>query len=86
MTTACPSRKMPSLPLGVIKMYHPMQQLNSVDSKGSPDSVPEQSAHDLPAELLSLGWRKIWSRKERRPYFYNKITSESMWDLPKVIA
>jgi len=44
---------------------------------GTPDPV-----HDLPAELLAAGWRRFWSRRERRPYFYNKLTSESRWEMP----
>ncbi|XP_002730979.1 mRNA (2'-O-methyladenosine-N(6)-)-methyltransferase [Saccoglossus kowalevskii] len=38
--------------------------------------------HDLPEELLQMGWRKFWSKRERRPYYYNKRTNESMWDIP----
>jgi len=46
-------------------------------SGGAPDPV-----HDLPAELLAAGWRRFWSRRERRPYFYNKLTLESRWEMP----
>jgi len=44
---------------------------------GSPDPV-----HDLPPELLQAGWRRFWSRREARPYFFNKITHESLWEMP----
>ena len=44
---------------------------------GSPDPV-----HDLPLELLQAGWRRFWSRRESRPYFFNKITHESLWEMP----
>ena len=46
---------------------------------GSPDPV-----HDLPPQLLAQGWRKFWSRREGRPYFFNKITNQSMWEMPPV--
>jgi len=55
----------------------PGAQSTSSGSGGTPDPV-----HDLPAELLAAGWRRFWSRRERRPYFYNKLTSESRWEMP----
>jgi len=55
----------------------PGAQSTSSGSGGAPDPV-----HDLPAELLAAGWRRFWSRRERRPYFYNKLTSESRWEMP----
>ncbi|KAF7491973.1 hypothetical protein SSS_04848 [Sarcoptes scabiei] len=39
--------------------------------------------HDLPQELLHQGWRKFWSKREERPYFFNKVTNESVWEMPK---
>jgi len=55
----------------------PGAQSTSSGSGGAPDPV-----HDLPAELLAAGWRRFWSRREKRPYFYNKLTSESRWEMP----
>jgi len=55
----------------------PGAQSTSSGSGGTPDPV-----HDLPAELLAAGWRRFWSRREKRPYFYNKLTSESQWEMP----
>ncbi|XP_076336862.1 mRNA (2'-O-methyladenosine-N(6)-)-methyltransferase-like isoform X1 [Tachypleus tridentatus] len=46
---------------------------------GSPDPV-----HDLPQELLDAGWRRFWSRREGRPYFFNKLTNESLWEMPRL--
>lgn len=43
---------------------------------------PNSPAHDLPVELLQAGWRKFWSRRENRPYFFNKFTNESRWEMP----
>ena len=44
---------------------------------GSPDPV-----HDLPQALLDVGWRKFWSKREGRPYFFNKTTNQSLWEMP----
>lgn len=49
-------------------------------SSGSGSGV--DPVHDLPAELLAVGWRRFWSRRENRPYFYNKLTTESRWETP----
>lgn len=43
----------------------------------------QQDAHDLPPELLQQGWRKFWSRREGRVYYFNKLTNQSVWDMPK---
>ncbi|KAL7647702.1 UNVERIFIED_CONTAM: hypothetical protein RMT77_001311 [Armadillidium vulgare] len=63
------------------------------NSSGSPQSVPtpqtpvsgpppaNQDA-DLPPELLAAGWRKFWSKREQRWYFWNRLTGESLWDMP----
>lgn len=40
--------------------------------------------HDLPPELLQAGWRKYWSKRENRPYFWNKLTGESLWEMPSI--
>ncbi|XP_076470748.1 mRNA (2'-O-methyladenosine-N(6)-)-methyltransferase-like isoform X2 [Babylonia areolata] len=39
-------------------------------------------SHDLPVPLLQKGWRKLWSQKHQRPYFYNKFTAQSIWEYP----
>lgn len=53
--------------------------LMSPNQYGSNDPV-----HDLPPELLQAGWRKFWSKRENRPYFFNKITNESLWEMPRL--
>ena len=39
---------------------------------------------DLPPELLQQGWRKFWSRRESRPYFFNRATGDTMWEMPPI--
>ncbi|XP_074645093.1 mRNA (2'-O-methyladenosine-N(6)-)-methyltransferase-like [Tubulanus polymorphus] len=49
---------------------------------GSPGSV--DPVHDLPQELLNAGWRRFWSKREGQPYFFNKITNQSLWEMPTI--
>ncbi|XP_025418257.1 phosphorylated CTD-interacting factor 1 isoform X2 [Sipha flava] len=37
---------------------------------------------DLPPEILQQGWNKFWSKRENRPYFWNRLTGESLWEFP----
>lgn len=48
----------------------------------SPGQVPNDQVHNLPLELLQAGWRRFWSQREGREYFYNKLTRESKWEMP----
>lgn len=63
--------------------------VNNIQLLSPPRSVgsiggPADPVHDLPPELLQAGWRKFWSKREGRPYFFNKMTNESLWDMPRV--
>lgn len=33
-------------------------------------------------EQVRQGWKKFWSKRENRPYYWNKITNESLWETP----
>lgn len=46
--------------------------------------LPGFMEHDLPPELLQQGWRKFWSKRENRPYFWNKLSGESLWEMPNL--
>lgn len=51
----------------------------------SPSPQPPQSpdpVHDLPNELLEAGWRRFWSKREGREYFFNKFSKQSLWEMP----
>lgn len=37
---------------------------------------------ELSLELQQQGWKKFWSKRENRPYFWNKLTGESLWVMP----
>ncbi|CAH0557430.1 unnamed protein product [Brassicogethes aeneus] len=37
---------------------------------------------ELPFELQQQGWKRFWSKRENRPYFWNKLTGESLWEMP----
>ncbi|XP_017889965.1 phosphorylated CTD-interacting factor 1 isoform X2 [Ceratina calcarata] len=44
-----------------------------------PGAFPEP---ELSPELQQQGWKKFWSKRENRPYFWNKLTGESLWVVP----
>jgi len=50
----------------------------------SPGPMSPDPVHDLPVELLQAGWRRFWSKREQRPYFFNKLTNESLWEMPQL--
>ena len=49
-----------------------------------PPSNPAAFETDLPPELLQQGWRKFWSRRENRPYFFNRMSGDTMWEMPPI--
>lgn len=50
--------------------------------QGPPVASSQYQEHELPFELIQQGWRKFWSKRENRPYFWNKATCQSMWEIP----
>lgn len=62
-----------------ITNHQPQDSLPISPGPMSPDPV-----HDLPVELLQAGWRRFWSKREQRPYFFNKLTNESLWEMPQL--
>lgn len=58
----------------------PPQHHNMGMMPGPP--IPQGVDYDLPFELTQQGWRKFWSKRENRPYFWNKLTGESLWEMP----
>lgn len=46
-----------------------------------PGGFPEL---ELSLELQQQGWKKFWSKRENRPYFWNKLTGESLWVVPSL--
>ncbi|EEC09879.1 phosphorylated CTD-interacting factor, putative, partial [Ixodes scapularis] len=67
----------------------PGGQAGVAQPQATPFMSPPQTAgpdpvHDLPPELLQVGWRRFWSKREGRPYFFNKLTNESLWEMPRL--
>lgn len=52
--------------------------------QGAPSNPGAFPECDLPFELSQQGWRKFWSKRENRPYFWNKLTGESLWEMPLI--
>ncbi|XP_053953763.1 mRNA (2'-O-methyladenosine-N(6)-)-methyltransferase [Anastrepha ludens] len=51
-------------------------------TQGPPAMHSGGYGEELTAELVNQGWRKFWSKRENRPYYWNKITGESLWEMP----
>uniref|UniRef100_A0A8C6L4L5 mRNA (2'-O-methyladenosine-N(6)-)-methyltransferase n=1 Tax=Nothobranchius furzeri TaxID=105023 RepID=A0A8C6L4L5_NOTFU len=49
----------------------------SCESRGS--TFPHLCLAD---ELVQAGWAKCWSRRENRPYYFNRFTNQSLWEVP----
>uniref|UniRef100_A0A3B4V3Z9 mRNA (2'-O-methyladenosine-N(6)-)-methyltransferase n=1 Tax=Seriola dumerili TaxID=41447 RepID=A0A3B4V3Z9_SERDU len=55
----------------------------SASSQGPPLSPSTTSKPpELPDELVQAGWAKCWSRRENRPYYFNRFTNQSLWEVP----
>ena len=47
----------------------------------APPPIPGDT-QELHPELVAQGWRRLWSRRENRHYFWNHHTNQSLWELP----
>ncbi|XP_059473073.1 mRNA (2'-O-methyladenosine-N(6)-)-methyltransferase isoform X2 [Neocloeon triangulifer] len=78
LVAPCPIRPTPMLPstepIPMIPGHVPGD--GSVPPPGEPILAP------LTPELMNIGWRQCWSKRENRPYFWNKVTNESLWETP----
>nr|XP_040234550.2 mRNA (2'-O-methyladenosine-N(6)-)-methyltransferase [Anopheles coluzzii] len=53
-------------------------------SGAAPGAPGANFNEELAPELTQQGWRKFWSKREGRPYFWNKLTGESLWEPPQL--
>ncbi|XP_065360559.1 mRNA (2'-O-methyladenosine-N(6)-)-methyltransferase isoform X1 [Calliphora vicina] len=63
----------------------PMEHMMAHTPQGGPPPMYTSGGgygEELTAELVNQGWRKFWSKRENRPYYWNKITGESLWEMP----
>ncbi|XP_037346421.2 mRNA (2'-O-methyladenosine-N(6)-)-methyltransferase [Pungitius pungitius] len=58
----------------------PSGSVSSQDPPLSPSSTSKPP--ELPDELVQAGWAKCWSRRENRPYYFNRFTNQSLWEVP----
>uniref|UniRef100_A0A8D3A0Y4 mRNA (2'-O-methyladenosine-N(6)-)-methyltransferase n=1 Tax=Scophthalmus maximus TaxID=52904 RepID=A0A8D3A0Y4_SCOMX len=56
----------------------------ATDSSQGPPLSPSTTSKppELPDELVQAGWSKCWSRRENRPYYFNRFTNQSLWEVP----
>lgn len=84
----------PSVPLS-INDTTPLPTTPTKSLLAAPPQTPQTPPSDLPGssvyygeelhhDLVNQGWRKFWSKRENRPYFWNKITGESLWETPQL--
>uniref|UniRef100_H3BHH4 mRNA (2'-O-methyladenosine-N(6)-)-methyltransferase n=2 Tax=Latimeria chalumnae TaxID=7897 RepID=H3BHH4_LATCH len=58
-------------------------QSAGTSEQGQPVSPkPVKLVQDLPDELVQAGWSKCWSKRENRPYYFNRFTNQSLWEMP----
>lgn len=55
-----------------------------VGSEGCPRRSPDPGWVPclFAEELVHAGWEKCWSRRENRPYYFNRFTNQSLWEMP----
>uniref|UniRef100_A0A8D0A6D4 mRNA (2'-O-methyladenosine-N(6)-)-methyltransferase n=1 Tax=Sander lucioperca TaxID=283035 RepID=A0A8D0A6D4_SANLU len=58
----------------------PSGSASSQDPPLSPSTTAKPP--ELPDELVQAGWSKCWSRRENRPYYFNRFTNQSLWEVP----
>jgi hypothetical protein len=54
--------------------------MNTKSSSSTVDIDP----YDVPEEYKKLGWRKCYSNREKRYYYFNKYSQESIWSLDEL--
>ncbi|KAG4071041.1 hypothetical protein HA402_001478 [Bradysia odoriphaga] len=69
------------LPITIIAPPTTPDKSSHLDIEHTPGSVPIDS-EELSHDLVNQGWRKYWSKTENRPYFWNKVSGESLWEIP----
>ncbi|XP_067935307.1 mRNA (2'-O-methyladenosine-N(6)-)-methyltransferase-like [Watersipora subatra] len=60
----------------------PALEMEDTRANGFNSSPAHSPGRDLSSQLLEAGWRKFFSKREQRPYFFNKFTNQSLWDEP----
>ncbi|XP_065353639.1 mRNA (2'-O-methyladenosine-N(6)-)-methyltransferase isoform X1 [Cloeon dipterum] len=82
LVAPCPIRPTPMIPTAEPMPLMPGQvQGFWVFQEGSAP-IGEPILAPLTPELMNIGWRQCWSKRENRPYFWNKLTNESLWETP----
>lgn len=60
------------------------------DMSHTPQTMPGNQtpgpnySEELHPELINQGWRRFWSKREGRPYYWNKQTGDSLWEPPSL--
>ena len=65
----------PETPWSPEEGTYPAQQTPIVVNFGPPTN-PTEFETDLPSELIHRGWRKFWSQRENRPFFFHQMSGK----------
>lgn len=74
-----PNTLPPSTPT---KSSQPPELAAATTPHGPPQASSSLLFYELSLEMVNQGWRKFWSKRENRPYYWNKSSGESLWDMP----
>lgn len=55
-----------------------------MNTKSSSLTTVDIDPYDVPEEYKQLGWRKCYSNREKRYYYFNKYSQESIWSLDEL--
>ncbi|XP_043275592.1 mRNA (2'-O-methyladenosine-N(6)-)-methyltransferase [Venturia canescens] len=82
LTLAATKHVAPSPPVQAVSdTMHLQQPTPAAHLMNAVAGFPEA---ELSMELQQQGWKKFWSKRENRPYFWNKLTGESLWVMPSL--
>ncbi|XP_077053812.1 mRNA (2'-O-methyladenosine-N(6)-)-methyltransferase [Siphateles boraxobius] len=69
---------------GTVKADPPMV-MSPTGSTSQPAPLSPSTSkpiQELPDEMIQAGWSKCWSKRENRPYYFNRFTNQSLWEMP----
>lgn len=64
---------------------HPALVMSPTSSSNQGQPLSPSAAKptlELPDDMIQAGWSKCWSKRENRPYYFNRFTNQSLWEMP----
>jgi phosphorylated CTD-interacting factor 1 len=79
---ATSNNQSPQINTAVAAGPQPQAPPNPNQNASSQQPQAPEYGEELHPELVRQGWKKFWSKRENRPYYWNKVTNESLWETP----